>query len=113
MHLFNIQEYTQLEHKKNAILYDSKQKNLFLFNYESLNSILSEVKQLIDKNTLLVFDEVHKVKALDGVRASNALEVSKMAYYTIVMTGTPIPNSYLDIRNLLKIKTLVSQLMII
>ena len=103
LHLFNIQEYTQLEHKKNAILYDSKQKNLFLFNYESLNSILSEVKQLIDKNTLLVFDEVHKVKALDGVRASNALEVSKMAYYTIVMTGTPIPNSYLDIRNLLKI----------
>lgn len=103
LNLFNVQEYTQLEHKKNAILYDSKQKNLLLFNYESLNSILGEVKQIIDKRTLLVFDEVHKVKALDGVRATNALEVSKMAYYTIVMTGTPIPNSYLDIRNLLEI----------
>jgi superfamily II DNA or RNA helicase len=103
LHLFNIQEYTQLEHKKNAILYDSKQKNLCLFNYESLNSILNEAKLLIDKRTLLVFDEVHKVKALDGVRASNALEFSKMSYYTIVLTGTPIPNSYLDIRNLLEI----------
>jgi hypothetical protein len=103
LNLFNVQEYTNLEHKKNAILYDSKQKNLFLFNYESLSSILGEVKQLIDKRTLLVFDEVHKVKALNGVRAGNALEISKMAYYTIVMTGTPIPNSYLDIRNLLEI----------
>lgn len=103
LNLFNIQEYTQLEQKKNAILYDSKQKNLLLFNYESLNSILGEVKYLIDKRTLLVFDEVHKVKAIDGVRAANALAVSKMSYYTIVMTGTPIPNSYLDIKNLLEI----------
>lgn len=103
LNLFNIQEYTQLEQKKNAILYDSKQKNLLLFNYESLNSILGEVKYLIDKRTLLVFDEVHKVKAIDGVRAANALAVSKMSYYTIAMTGTPIPNSYLDIKNLLEI----------
>ncbi len=62
---------------------------------------MSEVKQLIDKKTLLVFDEVHKVKAIDGIRATNALEISKMAYYTIAMTGTPIPNSYADIKNLL------------
>lgn len=103
LHLFNIREYTQVKHKKNAILFDSKLSNLFLFNYESLNSILSEVKQLIDKKTLLVFDEVHKVKAQGGVRASDALEVSKTAHYTIAMTGTPIPNSYLDIRNLLDI----------
>lgn len=103
LNLFNIQEYTQLEQKKNAILYDSKQKNLLLFNYESLNSILGEAKYLIDKRTLLVFDEVHKVKAIDGVRAANALAVSKMSYYTIAMTGTPIPNSYLDIKNLLEI----------
>ncbi|MDF2605822.1 MAG: Helicase domain protein [Bacillales bacterium] len=100
--LFNVQEYKFLEQKKKALLYDSKKQNLFLFNYESLNSILSEVKQLIDKKTLLVFDEAHKVKAIDGIRASNALEISKMAYYTIAMTGTPIPNSYVDIKNLLE-----------
>lgn len=101
--LFSIQDYNQLDDKKNAILYDSKGKNLLLFNYESLNSILNEVKQLIDEKTLLVFDEVHKVKLPDGIRSSNALEISKNSYRTIVMTGTPIPNTYLDIKNMLGI----------
>lgn len=64
---------------------------------------------MIDEKTLLVFDEVHKVKAVDGIRAKNALEISRgsyytiVIYYTIVMSGTPIPNSYIDIKNLLEI----------
>lgn len=58
---------------------------------------------MIDEKTLLVFDEVHKVKAVDGIRAKNALEISRGSYYTIVMSGTPIPNSYIDIENLLEI----------
>ncbi len=102
--IFNIQDYDSLEQKKNALLYDTNDRNLLLFNYESLKSIITELKKVIDhKKTLLVFDEVHKVKAIDGSRAKNALEISKMAYYTIAMTGTPIPNSYADIKNLLEI----------
>ncbi|ABR48305.1 helicase domain protein [Alkaliphilus metalliredigens QYMF] len=101
--LFNVQEYKLLEQKKNALLYDTKDKNLLLFNYESLNSIMGEIKRIVDKRTLLVFDEVHKVKAIDGLRAEHALEISKLSYYTIAMTGTPIPNSYADIKNLLEI----------
>lgn len=58
---------------------------------------------MIDEKTLLVFDEVHKVKDVDGIRAKNALEISRGSYYTIVMSGTPIPNSYSDIKNLLEI----------
>lgn len=101
--LFNIQDYKSLSDKRNAVLYGAKDRNLLLFNYESLNSIINEVKGLIDEKTLLVFDEVHKVKGIDGVRAKNALEISRDSYYTIAMTGTPIPNSYIDIRNLLGI----------
>ena len=52
---------------------------------------------------LLVFDEVHKVKAINGKQAGAALEISKYANYIIAMTGTPIPNTYLDIYNLLHI----------
>lgn len=100
---FCIQDYTLVEQKRNAILYDTYDKNLLLFNYESLKSIITEMKKIIDKKTLLIFDEVHKVKAIDGSRASDALEISKMAFYTIVLTGTPIPNSYADIKNLLEI----------
>lgn len=100
--LFNIHDYTSTE-KKRAILYETYDKNLLLFNYESLKSIRNELSQIIDNKTLLVFDEVHKVKAIQGERADNALFISKNANYTIAMTGTPIPNSYADIRNILNI----------
>lgn len=102
--LFNIQYYPNTRTKKNALLYEAAhKKNLLLFNYESLDSILEEVKNIIDEKTLLVFDEVHKIKNPNGKRAKNSLEISYKAKYTIALTGTPIPNSYLDIKNLLNI----------
>ena len=102
--LFNIQDYSSTRSKKNALLYEAAhKKNLLLFNYESLDSILEELKSIIDDKTLLVFDEVHKVKNPNGKRAKNSLEISYNAKYTIALTGTPIPNSYLDIKNLLNI----------
>lgn len=102
--LFNIQDYSSTRSKKNALLYEAAhKKNLLLFNYESLDSILEELKTIIDDKTLLVFDEVHKIKNPNGKRAKNSLEISYNAKYTIALTGTPIPNSYLDIKNLLNI----------
>lgn len=102
--LFNIQNYSSTRSKRNALLYEAAhKKNLLLFNYESLDPILEELKTIIDDKTLLVFDEVHKVKNPNGKRAKNSLEISYNAKYTIALTGTPIPNSYLDIKNLLNI----------
>ena len=104
LELFNIKDYSNSRDKKNALLYKAvHKKNLLLFNYESLDSILEEVKNIIDDKTLLVFDEVHKVKNPNGKRAKNALKISYNARYTIALTGTPLPNSYLDIKNLLHI----------
>ena len=74
-----------------------------MFNYESIGNYIEEIEKIVSEKTLLVFDEVHKVKAVRGQRASTALEISKYAPYTIAMTGTPIPNSYLDLYNLLHI----------
>lgn len=101
--LFNIQEYNSLNDKKNAIIYETGGKNLLLFNYESLVSLEYELKKIIDEKTLLIYDEIHKVKNVDGIRAASALKISKNAQYIITMTGTPIPNSYLDIKNILMI----------
>lgn len=98
-----IHDYKNLEDKKKALLFDSNDKNLILLNYESIGSLISEITELIKQRTLLVFDEVHKVKAMDGIRAQFALEIAKESQYTIALTGTPIPNSYADIYNLLHI----------
>lgn len=103
LHVFNIQQYDTINEKKSALNFETHNKNLLLFNYESLSSILTEICELVDDKTLLIFDEVHKIKAIGGKRAEDSLEISKKAQYIITMTGTPIPNSYVDIKNLLTI----------
>ncbi|WP_317856098.1 DEAD/DEAH box helicase [Chakrabartyella piscis] len=102
LRVFNIQDYVAKE-KKAAVLYNTGNKNLLLFNYEGFDSILNEVLSIIDDKTLLVFDEVHKVKAIGGHYAEQALRIAKKSFFTIAMTGTPIPNSYADIQNILHI----------
>lgn len=105
LNYFSIQDsrYSSPEQKRAALKYDSGNCNLFLFNYESIGNYALELESLVSQRTLLVFDEVHKVKAIKGQRATAALRISKYAIYTIAMTGTPIPNTYMDLYNLLHI----------
>lgn len=77
--------------------------NLVLVNYESLPKYLTKLEQNIDINTMLVFDEVHRIKNPNGKRAKKALEISKKPKFKYVLTGTPIPNTYQDIYNFLHI----------
>ena len=102
---FNLQDtkYKSSAEKSYALKYDTADCNLFLFNYEGIGGILPEIEHIVSSRTLLVFDEVHKVKAIGGQRAGYALEISKYASYMIAMTGTPLPNSYVDLYNLLHI----------
>lgn len=80
-----------------------KTSNLVLVNYESVSQNIDALKEIIDDKTLLVFDEVHRIKSIAGKWASAALEVSKKARYKVVLTGTPIPNGFRDIFNFLHI----------
>lgn len=77
--------------------------NLVLINYESLGSYTNQLKHLIGMDTMLVFDEVHRIKNPDGQRAQAALEISQLPKFRYVLTGTPIPNTYRDIYNFLHI----------
>ncbi len=105
LRVFNIHaaQYKNQNQRKTALQYDSGNCNLILVNYESVSGILDVLKQLIDDQTLLVFDEVHKVKRINGDHAENALQLAQDASYIVAMTGTPIPNAYTDIYNLLHI----------
>lgn len=105
--LFDIHSgaYPTSDSKKRAILFETGGKNLLLFNYEGIGSYRNELKSIIDDKTLVVMDEVHKVKkysnGMMGMRADNVYQVTENSAYTIALTGTPIPNSYADIYNLL------------
>ncbi|MBT2571121.1 SNF2-related protein [Planococcus sp. ISL-110] len=82
---------------------NSGDKNLILINYESLAKYESALQDILDERTILVFDEVHKVKGIQSKRAQVAKRISEKPSYKFVLTGTPIPNTYQDIYNFLNI----------
>lgn len=88
--------------KKNLIA-ESANANIILVNYEALPSLEEKLLHIIKSDTMLVFDEIHKIKGYKKVRAEVALNISKNARYKYALTGTPIPNGYLDIYNMLNI----------
>lgn len=105
LNVFNIHcdNYRTSRERRMGLLYESGNANLILVNYESVAGVEDALINIIKENTLLVFDEVHKVKSVGGEYASHSLNLAKDAPYVIAMTGTPIPNSYLDVYNLLHI----------
>lgn len=89
--------------RHDQIAYLSKKSNLVLINYESLGNNITALNKLVDRRTLLVFDEVHRIKSITGTRAMSAKKIIHKARYRVALTGTPIPNGYIDLYNLLNI----------
>ena len=94
------QSFRDFEHQLNVSWSVS---NLVLVNYEALPAHANQLKQLINDRTMLIFDEVHRIKNPDGKRAKKALEIALIPKFKYVLTGTPIPNTYQDIYNFLHI----------
>lgn len=85
------------------MLVDSNSIDIYFYNYESVPKRIEELKKIISHDTLLIFDEVHKIKALNGRWAISCKEIALLAGYRVTLTGTPIPNGYQDIYNILQI----------
>lgn len=82
------------------------EKNLILVNFESLPKYTDAIEAALKNDhgrTMLVFDEVHRIKGIGSVRADAALRIAKYTQYKYVLTGTPIPNTYQDVWNFLHI----------
>jgi superfamily II DNA or RNA helicase len=76
-------------------------------NYERLHS-RGRLDALVSfcrrRRTLVVFDEAHRVKAGPrGIRGAAALELSAAAHRRSVLTGTPQPNSSVDLARVLEL----------
>jgi SNF2 family DNA or RNA helicase len=98
LHFMNMKDYSDL----GSIRTHWGIADVIVINYESLQGKkLTALNALIDSKTMIVFDEVHRIKGTSGKRAQNALELGPQARYHYVLTGTPIPNSYKDIYNFL------------
>ena len=70
----------------------SGNKNLILINYESLPAMEKSLLDILNNRTMLVFDEEHKIKSINGIRANIALELAKKVKYKVVLTGIMYDN---------------------
>lgn len=80
--------------------------DLILVNYEALDhdqyvNVLCDCMKRSASSTMLIFDEVHRIKGTTASRPDKAKLLIKGTDYRYVMTGTPIPNGYIDIWNFL------------
>lgn len=108
--IFNIQDdfYKSTNQRIASLTKEFNTSNLVLINYDMLlnGEVLDTLKRLMRQDNYsdyLILDEVHKVKGFNGKRAQAVLSLAPLAKYKLLLTGTPIPNSYLDIYNALNI----------
>lgn len=77
--------------------------DLYLTTFQTLLNDEAEVATfLASKNikAMLVIDEAHYIKRINGNWANSVLNVARHAKFRCVLTGTPIPKSYSDLFNL-------------
>ena len=84
---------------------DAKHRNdeLYLSHFQtfSLNQkLFSELFQRPDKRVMLVIDEAHNIKGIDKVWSSAMLKAAPDVNSRVILTGTPAPNGYEDLKNL-------------
>lgn len=100
LHYMNLKD-SKYNNQLGLLTRDWIQANVITINYEALGSKVKILNNLIDEKTMLVFDEVHRIKNPQGKRARAALNLSQKPRYRYVLTGTPIPNGFKDIYNFL------------
>lgn len=95
-----------LEEKKsiaNGVDANHRNDELYLSHYQTFSMNEEIFKGLFcrtDRRVMFVIDEAHNIKGADGVWASTALRMAKFALARVILTGTPAPNGYEDLKNL-------------
>jgi SNF2 family DNA or RNA helicase len=89
--------------QKEHHLYSSAPKELTLMNHSGLQLLKPQVIDFLKQNkVLVVVDEAHRIKNADGIWGSSAIDIAKEATSRAILTGTPAPNGYEDLFNLIR-----------
>ena len=84
-------------------LYSNNPAELTLMSHAALQNYKNDIINFLKQNkVMVVVDEAHKIKNVDGIWGNAAIEISKEASSRIVLTGTPAPRGYEDLYNLIR-----------
>ena len=89
--------------EKERHLYSATPRELTLMNHSGLQYLKHEVIDFLKQNkVLVVVDEAHRIKNADGIWGSASIDIAKEATARVILTGTPAPNGYEDLFNLIR-----------
>lgn len=88
---------------RKALYFSKTQGELLLTSFQTLMNDREEVLHFLrrtDVKPMMVVDEAHYMKQVNGNWANSLLELSQFCEYKCILTGTPIPRGYSDVYNL-------------
>lgn len=87
---------------ENELMRSHVDLDIIMVSYGSVSRYLDTLLSFLENNrTMVVLDEAHRIKNVeDGIQSIATLQLSPPARSRAVLTGTPAPNSYVDLYNL-------------
>jgi SNF2 family DNA or RNA helicase len=83
--------------------YSANPAELTLVYFDSASRLERQIADFLDKHkVMVVVDEAHRIKAKDGTWSSSVINLASKASARVILTGTPIPNGYQDLYNLIR-----------
>jgi len=89
--------------EKNSELVSPNSAEMHLISHAGVNSLKENIKRfIINNNVMLIVDEAHRMKNIEGIWGNSIVDIAPNAKSRVCLTGTPIPNGYNDIFNLIR-----------
>ena len=92
-----------IEEKKEVLFHDFSTSRVIIINYEILPKIEHVLCKLLDEKSMIVFDEIHRIKRIDSPKYLALRKIVKNTRYRVALTGTPLPNGYVDLFNMINL----------
>jgi len=89
--------------EKQTYFYKEKPAEITLMFHGAVHDYKNEIIRFLKNNKcMVVVDEAHRIKTPDRVWGRSVADISREAIARVALTGTPVPNGYEDIYNLVK-----------
>ena len=89
--------------KREVLQHDYNLSRVIILNYELVTKLESTLAELVKEDTMVVFDEIHRIKKFDGPKYNSIKNIVRKARYRVALTGTPLPNGYIDLFNMISL----------
>ena len=100
----DIKQFNKNEKSKNIFFKDEiSDYDVVFMNHEAITSLEYQFENYNNPKYFICFDEMHKLKGTDSVRALTARRIFGMNKYKASLTGTPNPNGFQDFYSQLNI----------